>query len=166
MNLYKIPRHKESPYKVWAVVEIPKDTNVKYEYDPNMGAFMYDRSLLSAMIYPASYGFIPSSISDDGDALDIFVYNAMPIERGSVVECRVIGVMDMLDDGERDYKVLGVPTAHIKSYESIEDVDPLFLQVCKNFFSHYKDLSGKEVEVFDWHDKDFAYDVINESMID
>ena len=108
MNLYNLPTHKESPKRVNAIVEIPKDTNVKYEYDPIHSVFSYDRSLISAMVYPSSYGFIPSTLAEDGDALDILIYNAVPIQTGTLVECRVIGVLDMEDDGFKDFKILGI----------------------------------------------------------
>ena len=162
---YKIPPHKDSPSKIWAVIEIPKDTNVKYEYEPEFDLFKYDRSLLSAMVYPASYGFVPNTLTEDKDALDVMVYNAMPIQTGTIVECRVLGVLDMIDDGYRDYKILAVPISHIKDYKKLEDIDPAFLNICKNFFSHYKDLIKKKVEVYDWHGIDRAKEIISESYL-
>jgi len=162
---YKIPPHEDSPDKVWAVIEIPKDTNVKYEYEPKFDLFKYDRSLLSAMVYPASYGFIPNTLAEDSDALDILVYNAMPIQTGTLVECRVLGVLDMTDDGLQDYKILAIPLTHIKNYKKLSDIDPAFLGVCKNFFKHYKDLIKKRVEVRDWHGADSAKKVILESYL-
>lgn len=136
MNLYNISRHPESPQKVYGVVEIPKDTNVKYEYRPDLEAFIYDRSLISAMVYPANYGFIPSTKAEDGDALDLLVYNNTPIERGTIVECRVIGVLDMEDDGEKDYKILGTPISHVRKYKGLSDIDPQFLKnMSKLFFT-------------------------------
>ena len=164
-SMYKIPPHENSPSKVWGVIEIPKNTNVKYEYDPIFNLFRYDRSLLSAMVYPASYGFIPSTIADDSDALDILVYNPWPIQTGIIVECKVLGVLDMLDDGERDYKILAVPVSHTRNYENIGDVDPAFLNICKNFFSHYKELANKKVEVYEWHEKEKAQQIISQSYI-
>ncbi len=168
MNLYNLPTHKESPKIVDAVVEIPKGVSTKYEYHPN-GYFCYDRSLASAMVYPSSYGFIPSTYADDGDPLDILVYNRIPIDRGTVVECSVIGVLDMEDEGStvglhKDYKILGVPTSHVRDYQSLSDIDPMFLSIAKNFFLHYKDLNHKEVKVLDWHEKDKAFEVINQSL--
>lgn len=160
MNLYNISPHPKSPQRVHAVIEIPKDTNVKYEYNPNMGVFTYDRSLLSAMVYPASYGFIPQTLAEDGDALDILLYNAMPINTGTLVESRVIGVLDMEDEGFKDYKILATPISHVKEYRSLSDIDPNFLKICQNFFSHYKDLNNKEVKVFDWHEADLARSII------
>ncbi len=163
-SLYNIPSHKNSPHLVYAVVEIPKGTSAKYEYDPVLEAFVYDRSLLSAMSYPASYGFIPNTLAEDGDALDILIYNSTPIERGTIVECKVLGVLDMVDEGQKDYKIIGVPTSHVRKYESMKDLDPLFLKVCKNFFIHYKDLNNKEVDVFGWHGANLAKQIIGLSQ--
>lgn len=164
MNLYDIPIHSDSPSIVNAVIEIPKDTNVKYEYDSKLGAFKYDRSLLSAMVYPASYGFIPNTVADDGDALDVLIYNAMPIDKGIVVESRVIAVLDMEDGGKDDFKILATPTSHIRDYSSLDCVDPQFLKISQNFFAHYKDLNNTKVRVGDWYEKEKAYEIINESI--
>ena len=164
-NLYHLPIHKLSPSIINCIIEIPKDTNVKYEYDSKLGVFKYDRSLISAMVYPASYGFIPSTKSDDGDALDVLIYNSRPIETGTLVEAKVIGVLDMTDDGDKDYKILATPVSHVREYNDLSDIDPQFLKICQNFFSHYKDLNNKEVEVLDWHEADFAHKIIKDSVI-
>ena len=164
MNLYNIPQNKDWPHIVNAVVEIPRGTSAKYEYNPDYGYFEYDRSLASAMTYPATYGFIPQTKAEDGDALDILIYNSTPISRGTVVECNILGVLDMDDDGEKDYKVIGTPTSHVRDYSCLNDLDPLFLKITKNFFLHYKDLNGKEVAVHEWHDKDFAASIIAGSL--
>ena len=163
-NLYHLPLNGNSPLTVNAIIEIPKNTNVKYEYDPDLGVFLYDRSLLSAMVYPASYGFIPSTLADDGDALDILIYNSHPIATGTLVECKVLGVLDMTDDGAKDYKILSIPTTHSLKYQSLTDIDPQFLRICKNFFAHYKDLDDKKVEVGDWGNAELAYQIINDSI--
>lgn len=168
MNLYNFPTHKDSPRTVSAVIEIPKGTSAKYEYN-SAGYFEYDRSLTSAMVYPASYGFIPQTKADDGDPLDILVFNSIPIDKGVVVECQVLGILDMEDEVSgsgmsKDYKVLGVPTSHVRNYNSLSDIDPLFLKITKNFFLHYKDLNARDVNVFDWHGSEFAYKIINESL--
>ena len=164
-NLYYLPIHKFSPSIINCIIEIPKDTNVKYEYDSELGVFKYDRSLISAMVYPASYGFIPSTKSDDGDALDVLIYNSRPIDTGTLVEAKVIGVLDMTDDGYKDYKILATPISHVREYNNLSDIDPQFLKICQNFFSHYKDLNNKEVEVFDWHEADVAHKIIKNSVI-
>lgn len=163
MNLYSLDQNKKYPSIVNAVVEIPKGTSAKYEYHSD-GYFFYDRSLSSSMVYPASYGFIPQTLGDDGDALDILVYNATPIERGTVVECKVIGVLDMDDEDKKDYKILGVPTSHVRRYNSLVNIDDLFLDITKNFFLHYKDLNNKKVMVHDWHEKDTAQTILKKGQ--
>jgi len=164
MNLYKIPGHCNTPVTVNAIVEIPKGTCAKYEYDPELEVFKLDRCLMSAMVYPASYGFVPSTLAADADALDIIVYNATPIDRGTLVECNVIGCLDMDDNGEKDYKLLGCPVSHVRQYESIDDVDPLFLDVAENFFRHYKEIEGKKVTTNGWLRRDATYKIILESI--
>jgi len=164
MNLYHLSTHNLSPKIVNAVIEIPKGTSAKYEYHKD-GYFIYDRSLTSAMVYPASYGFIPNTLAEDGDALDVLIYNSTPIDRGTVVECEVLGVLDMEDEDSegklnKDYKILCVPTSHIRNYRSLKDIDPLFLKISKNFFLHYKDLNEKQVNVFDWRGKAVAQKII------
>ena len=166
MNLYKIPTHKNSPKIVNVIVEIPKGTSAKYEYNEKLEVFEYDRSLTSAMTYPCSYGFIPSTLGEDGDALDFLVYNSTPIERGTLVECKVLGLLDMEDEGEKDYKIIGVPTSHIRRYCSLKNIDKMFLKISKNFFQHYKDLNNKEVKVLDWHEKEKAHEIINKFNLD
>lgn len=166
MNLYSIPTHVKTPDIVNAVIEVPKGTSAKYEYDVDMQLFKLDRCLASAMVYTANYGFIPSTLADDGDPLDALVFNAVPIERGTLVECRPVGVLDMTDDGKKDYKVLMTPTSHIKQYTSLDDIDPVFLRVTKNFFQHYKDLDNKHVVVGDWLDTITAKRIIADDTLD
>jgi inorganic pyrophosphatase len=165
MNLYSIPTHVESPDIVNAIIEVPKGTSTKYEYDVNMQLFRLDRCLASAMVYTANYGFIPSTLADDGDPLDALVFNAVPIERGTLVQCRPVGVLDMTDDGKKDYKVLMTPISHIKQYTSLDDIDPVFLRVTRNFFQHYKDLDNKHVVVGDWLDTITAKRIITDDTL-
>ena len=165
MNLYNIATHKQSPTIVNAIVEIPKGESAKYEYDPALQVFRLDRCLMSAMVYPASYGFIPDTLAEDGDALDVIIYNATPIDRGTLVECKVIGCLDMQDDGVNDYKVLACPVSHVKDYIRIDDVDQVWLTVAENFFQHYKELNGKRVTTNGWIRREATYDIINRSKI-
>ena len=165
LNLFNIPTHAKSPRIVNAVIEIEKGSSVKYEYDENLCAFRYDRSLDSAMVYPANYGSIPGTLCDDGDPLDILVITQRPIDKGTVVESKVLGVLDMDDDGEKDYKVLAVPISTIRRFRNLNDVDSLFLRISRNFFAHYKDLDKKVVSVKKWLDRDAAFDIINKSQI-
>ena len=168
MNLYEIPTHKESPQVVNAIVEIPKGSNHKYEYSPEYDQFVLDRTLMSAMVYPANYGFISSTFADDGDALDILVLAGEPIDKGTIVPTRVIAALHMIDGGEVDYKLIGVPISayrkdHIKTFE---DVDPLLIDIIENFFKHYKELEGKQVVLKGWINQEDTYKIITESIID
>jgi inorganic pyrophosphatase len=120
---------------------------------------------MSAMVYPANYGFIPSTLAEDGDALDVIIYNATPIDRGTLVECSVIGCLNMNDGGENDYKVLASPTSHVRDYVRLGDVDQTWLTVAENFFQHYKELDGKDVTTNGWLRREPTYDIINRSKI-
>lgn len=168
MKLYEIPTHKDSPRVVNAIIEIPKGSNHKYEYDPEYDQFVLDRSLMSAMVYPANYGFISSTLADDGDALDILVLAGEPIDKGTVVPTRVIGALHMVDGGEVDYKLIGVP---VRSYskqhiQTFDDIDPLLLDVIENFFQHYKELEGKKVELKGWIEQEETFKIVEESITD
>ncbi len=168
MKLYEIPTHKDSPRVVNAIVEIPKGSNHKYEYDPEYDQFVLDRSLMSAMVYPANYGFISSTLADDGDALDILVLAGEPIDKGTIVPTRVIGALHMIDNGEVDYKLIGVP---VRSYskqhiQTFDDIDPLLLDVIENFFQHYKELEGKKVELKGWIEQEETFKIVEESITD
>ena len=161
-NLELIEVNESSPKVVNAIVEIPKGTSAKYEYNPKLDTFQLDRCLPSSMMYPCSYGFVPSTLAEDNDPLDMLIYNDTPIDRGTLVECTVIGVLDMKDSGGQDWKILGTPTSHVKKYRSIKDIDPMFIKVASYFFRHYKDLNNKYVEVGDWYGKTKAYSIIKE----
>lgn len=166
MNLYDIPMHLHAPDKLYAVIEIPKGSSAKYEYCPEIEQFKLDRCLNSAMVYTSNYGFIPGTKADDGDPLDILVYNNTPIDRGTIVECNVVGVLDMTDQGKKDYKILAAPVSHVKRYRCVfRDIDPMFLKVTRNFFKHYKDLERKKVRVGEWMDNDVAKHIISNDII-
>lgn len=163
-NLELIKTNSDSPRIINAVVEIPKGTSAKYEYNPELDMFQLDRCLPSSMIYPCTYGFVPSTFAEDNDPLDILIYNDVPIQRGTLVECNVIGALDMTDSGGRDWKILGTPTSHVKKYRSLKDIDPMFLKIASYFFKHYKDLNNSYVKVGDWHGKEKTYNVIEECV--
>ena len=165
MNFYNIPIHEKSPNIVNAIIEIEKGSSAKYEYDNEYDAFRFDRSLSSAMVYPANYGFIPNTMADDGDPLDILTFNHLPIQRGTLVEVQVLGVLDMWDGGERDYKILGVPTCSVKRFRNLHDIDNIFLRITRNFFNHYKDLISTNVNVGEWEGKNAAYKIIKDNII-
>lgn len=143
-----------------AIVEIEKDSNTKYEYNEELDIFQLNRCLYSSMRYTCSYGFIPQTLALDNDPLDICIYNNIPIKLGTLVEVYPIGVLDMDDNGEKDYKIISVPTSHVKTYRSLKDVDQHWLSTTHNFFSHYKDLENKDVVIHGWLGKSEAKSII------
>ena len=165
-NLLHIPIGEQFPTIVNSIVEIPKDTNAKYEYDVNLGLLRLDRCLISSMRYPASYGFVPQTISDDGDPLDILIYNTVPIQSLSCVEVRPIGALHTIDNGVDDYKVLGIPIYNPNNYNKLNDIDPLFLEVVEDFFEHYKNNDKKKkgtVTVHGWVQIDTTLSLIRKT---
>jgi len=145
------------------VVEIPKGSANKYEYDPALNVFRLDRPLYSPMHYPGDYGFVPSTIAADGDPLDVLVLVETPSFPGCVMEARTVGMLAMMDQGVEDLKLLCVPTidprqATVKSYS---DVHPHRLREIEHFFGIYKELLGKQTETRGWLSADEARRVIN-----
>lgn len=167
MNLWKeIPTGPSAPEVVYAVVEIPKGSRNKYEYDKDIEAFALDRVLYSPFHYPAEYGIIPQSLWDDGDPMDILVLMDESTFPGCVIETRPIGVMRMIDAGDSDDKVLGVPLNDPRYAEikDIQDVSPSLLKEITHFFEDYKKLEGKSTEVLGWDNASKALDAIKHSM--
>ena len=144
MKYFDLPLGDGFPEIINCVVEIPKDTNVKYEYDPDLDIFKVDRCLISAMRHPVNYGFVPQTKADDGDPLDIIIYSRFSFVTGSVSECKVIGGLDMTEDGKKDYKIIGVPT-FIESVNHIKDLKDDWLEVSRDFFKNYKNVEKKKV---------------------
>jgi inorganic pyrophosphatase len=166
MNLLHISIGNHFPDIVNSIVEIPKDTNAKYEYDINYGILRLDRCLISSMRYPTSYGFVPQTISDDGDPLDILIYNTVPIQSLALVEVRPIGALHMVDSGIDDYKVLGIPIYNPNNYNKLEDLDSLFLEVVSDFFAHYKNNDKNKkgtVKVNGWVNETKALSLVRKS---
>jgi inorganic pyrophosphatase len=156
MDVSKIPPGRNPPHEVNAFVEIPQGgLPVKYELNEASGVLFVDRFLHTSMIYPFNYGFIPNTLAEDGDALDILVVTPMPVVPGCVIRARPVGVLLMSDEKGVDEKILGVPAdalnpfyADVKSYL---DLPPLMLKQISHFFTHYKDLEpGKGATVGDW----------------
>jgi len=148
------------------IIEIPKLSRIKYELDKETGLIMVDRVLYSPMHYPANYGFVPQTLWDDGDPLDVLVMSHEPFVPGCLVKARPIGVMEMTDDGDSDAKVLAVPVSdpRYKMINDISDLDPHTLEEIKHFFKVYKELQKKEVIVAEWRDKDEAKKDITRSI--
>lgn len=164
MNLVdKIPIGENSPNIINCIIEIPKGTSAKYEYNEELNVFQLARCLYSSMIYTASYGFIPQTHALDNDPLDVIVYNNIPIQTGAMVEVIPIATLDMTDNGSKDYKVVGVPTSHVREYRNLKDLEAHWVSTTLNFFSHYKDLEDKVVEVDGWLSKSKTKKIITEA---
>jgi inorganic pyrophosphatase len=160
VNYLELPVGDRSPEVFRCVIEIPKDATNKFEYDKQLHVFKLDRNLHSPVHYPGDYGFIPSTLSDDGDPLDVLVLVPTPSFPGCVQEVRPIGLLEMLDQGILDEKVLAVGKNNPR-YTNVwnyTDIYPHMVREITHFFSIYKDLEGKRVEVKGWHDAAYARD--------
>src|ERR1700756_2798801 len=140
---------KDLPRDFQALIEIPLGSNVKYELDKTTGLLRVDRIIHSAVFYAANYGFIPQTYADDNDPLDVLVLCQEPVQPLALIQARAIGVMTMIDSGASDDKIISVATNDPEFSEYIEarDLPPHRLLVLKRFFSDYKQLEGKQVQV-------------------
>ena len=146
-----IPITKDGFDHVSCIVEIPKGTNTKYEYNEQHNIFELERCLVSSLQYPINYGFITQTFALDNDPLDVLIFNHDPIDRGSLVRCRVLGVLDFVDNNEIDYKVIAVPHWSPKSrYPRLSSIEPEHLKIFKQFFRIYKIDKASDVKVGDW----------------
>ena len=168
MDITKIG-HGENPDKVKAFIEIPYGSNIKYELDKESGAIVVDRVVYSAMFYPANYGFVPNTLAKDGDPADILVLNDYPLIPGSVINCRLVGVLVMEDESGMDEKLLAVPVTKVDPrYSNIQDIQDLpeaTLNRIKNFFETYKTLEpNKWVKVKNYLGKEEALKILDEAI--
>ena len=148
------------------VVEIPRGSRNKYELDKDSGMMRLDRVLYSAVHYPGDYGFIPRTLHEDGDPLDVLVRIGEPTFPGCQIDVRPVGVLRMLDHGDPDDKILAVPIndpLH-REYFDIADLPQHYLREIEHFFAIYKDLEGKRMQVLGWEKSEYAMQVINESI--
>ncbi len=166
MSLNQIPSGPNVPDVINVFVEIPKGSQNKYEYDKELNVLRLDRVLFSSTVYPGDYGFVPQTLGLDGDPLDALVFVTNPTYPGTLIEARPIGVMEMVDEGEVDDKILCVPVSDIRfaNMKDIGDVDQPFLNEIAHFFAVYKELEGKKVEVRGWKDAAAAKAIINRSV--
>jgi len=155
-----------SPTTINVIVEIPKGSQNKYEFDKETGVFMLDRVLFSPIHYPGDYGIIPQTLGEDGDPLDALVLVTYPTYPGILIKSRPIGVLRMQDDGENDEKVLCVPADDVRltSLTDITNVHEAVRQEIAHFFEVYKQLEAKTVKVGGWDDAAAAHDVIKDSI--
>jgi inorganic pyrophosphatase len=165
-NYLELPVGANSPEVINAVIEIPYEGSNKYEYDKELHVFRLDRNLYSPVHYPGDYGFIPSTLAADGDPLDVLVLVDAPSFSGCVMEVRPIGVLEMLDQGLADEKVLcvGKGNPRYKDVWNFSEIYPHMLKEITHFFSIYKDLEGKRVEVKGWRDASFARTKVAEAQ--
>ncbi|WP_263264855.1 inorganic diphosphatase [Pseudomonas sp. RIT-PI-S] len=162
MSYSKIPAGKDVPNDIHVVIEIPANhAPIKYEVDKDSDALFVDRFVATPMFYPANYGYIPNTLADDGDPLDVLVVTPYPVVPGSVIRARPVGVLHMDDEGGGDAKVLAVPhdklSALYTEVKEYTDLPPLLLQQIQHFFENYKALEkGKWVKLKEWGNADEA----------
>jgi inorganic pyrophosphatase len=155
--------------KINALIEIPFGSNIKYEVEKESGAVVVDRVLYSAMYYPANYGFVPNTLAEDGDPADILVLGEYPLQAGSVIKCRLIGVLVMEDEAGMDEKLVAVPTTKIdptfEAVNSLDDLPAAQLNKIKNFFETYKMLEpNKWVKVKEFKGKAEAQAILDKAI--
>ncbi len=155
-----------APEEFASIIEVPRGSNVKYELDKVSGLIRVDRTLFSSVFYPANYGFIPQTYCDDKDPLDVLVLGQEPLVPMCIVEARPIGLMRMIDQGEKDDKIIAVQSSdpEYAQYEKIEELPTHKLLMVKRFFEDYKILENKEVIVEGFSSKEDAIAVIQESI--
>ncbi len=170
MQIDKIPTGENPPNDINVVIEVPVGGEpIKYELDKNSGALFVDRFLYTPMRYPGNYGFVPGTLSDDGDPIDVLVANTRAIFPGGVVNARPIGVLIMQDEAGHDEKIIAVPTTRLtRRYEKVaeySDLPSITLEQIEHFFVHYKDLEPNKWVKFDrWGDRATAERLILESI--
>ena len=170
MNLDRIPVGKNPPWDVNVIVEVPMGSEpVKYELDKDSGALFVDRMLHTSMHYPCNYGFIPHTLSEDGDPTDVLIVGRRPLIPGCIVGVRPIGVLMMQDDKGNDEKILAVPATRLHPFydqvESYKELPEILLDQIFHFFQHYKDLEkGKWVKVEGWKDAAYAAELIEKAI--
>lgn len=162
IDYLRLPVGDAIPEVVHAVVEIPLEGINKYEYDKKLHVFKLDRNLYSPVHYPGDYGFIPSTLADDGDPLDVLVLVDAPSFSGCVQEVRPIGMLEMVDQGKNDEKILAVGrnNPRYKDVWNYSEIYPHILLEITHFFSIYKDLEHKRVEMRGWKDASYARNLI------
>jgi inorganic pyrophosphatase len=170
LNIFDvIPIGYDPPRDVNVIVEIPKGSNIKYELEKEIWVLQMDRVLFPSMIYPGNYGFIPQTLSGDGDAEDVLILGELSIVPIAVVNTRPIGILTTEDEKGEDSKIITVPSPMVDPTASglndIEEVDPDLRSRIEHFFLHHKDLEkGKFVKIIGWKNRAHAYDTITESM--
>jgi inorganic pyrophosphatase len=170
MNLDRIAIGRDPPEEVNVIIEIPQGgAPVKYEIDKASGALMVDRFLHTAMFYPANYGFVPHTLSADGDPCDVLVVTQVPVVSGAVIPSRPVGALLMEDEAGGDEKIIAVPIEALHPFyrgvRSYRDLPPLLCEQIAHFFRHYKELEpGKWVKLLRWADVDEAKELLRAAI--
>jgi inorganic pyrophosphatase len=170
MSLHEVTPGAKAPDEFNVIIEIPMNADpIKYEVDKASGAIFVDRFMTTAMHYPCNYGYVPRTLSDDGDPVDVLVITPFALTPGVVVTCRPIGVLKMTDEAGGDAKVLAVPTSKVlpmyDHWHKPADVNPMRLNAIQHFFEHYKDLEpNKWVKVVGWDGPDAAKQEVASGM--
>ena len=170
MSISKLQPGSSVPDDLNVIIEIPANSDpVKYEVDKDTGLLHVDRFSATSMIYPFNYGFVPNTLCDDGDPLDMMVLAPFPVCHGAVIRARPIGVLMMTDEAGQDPKILAVPVSKLtKAYDAVSEPEHLpssILQSIEHFFSHYKDLdAGKWVKIDGWQDAAYAKKVVIDAI--
>ena len=170
MDISKITPGENAPDDINVIIEVPQHADpVKYELDKDSRAFFVDRFMHTPMHYPSNYGFVPNTLSEDGDPVDALVVSAFSLITGCVINCRPVGVLMMEDEKGLDAKVLAVPSSQLMPvYDDVqepEDMPRFLLDKIQHFFEHYKDLEpGKWVKVVGWRDTATAKKEIMDSI--
>lgn len=171
MNLDRVSPGKDIPNTVNVIIEIPSHSDpVKYEVDKETGAMFVDRFMNTAMHYPCNYGYVPHTLSDDGDPVDVLVLTPNPLISGSVITCRPVGMLRMTDESGDDAKVLAVPIDKLcqmyRKVKSLDDLPEMLLAQIAHFFEHYKDLeANKWVRINGWAGVEDAHKEIMDSVV-
>ena len=162
MSLHEVTPGAKAPDEFNVIIEIPMNADpIKYEVDKASGAIFVDRFMTTAMHYPCNYGYVPRTLADDGDPVDVLVITPYPLSPGVVVTCRPLGVLKMDDEAGGDAKLLAVPIDKVlpiySHWQKVGDINPMRLNAIRHFFEHYKDLEpGKWVKVVGWEGVDSA----------
>jgi len=169
LDIKKLPVGKNPPEELNVFIEIPKDSNVKYELDKESGIVFVDRFLYTAMNFPFNYGFVPNTLADDGDPLDVIVLSDQTLAPGVVIPAKPIGYLEMEDEAGNDTKIVAVPTKKIDplfgSYNDINDIPDAIKNKIKHFFENYKTLEpGKWVKLKDWKGKAEALEAVKKAI--
>ncbi|MCL6416688.1 inorganic diphosphatase [Aestuariirhabdus sp. Z084] len=171
MSFDQVPCGKDAPNDIYVAIEIPANSSapIKYEIDKDSNEVFVDRFMATPMFYPANYGYIPNTLADDGDALDVLVVTPYPVAVGSVIRCRPVGVLNMSDESGEDAKLIAVPhdklTTQYKDIQEYTDLPELLIKQIEHFFENYKDLEeGKWVKIDSWDNAAAAKQAILDSI--